>query len=268
MAETTDIHVVEDGAPDSPAVLLIHGSAASMVYWEPVLPALTGALRVIRVDVPGCGRSAPPADGYELPVQARRIGALLDRLGVRRVTVVGHSSGSMMATALAEERPDIVAAVVIIDMGPDLAAQYPESPLVRLLLAPLTGRLLWRLRTESAIRKAASTAFTRPVEIPAAYLEAALSMTYQAFAGTYRANADYLRQRSLSERLAPLGLPLLVVFGAEDRRCRSSSAVAYRAVPGARIEVLPGVGHTPMLEDTEATSRLLLDFATAVGQRA
>ena len=46
-------------------------------------------------------------------------------------------------------------------------------------------------------------------------------------------------------------------------RWRSSSAAAYRDVPGARVELLPGVGHTPMLEDPQTTGTLLLRFAVA-----
>jgi pimeloyl-ACP methyl ester carboxylesterase len=56
---------------------------------------------------------------------------------------------------------------------------------------------------------------------------------------------------------------VLVIFGTDDARYPSSSAAAYRAVPGARVELLPGVGHTPMLEDPQTTSTLLLEFAAA-----
>ena len=61
-----------------------------------------------------------------------------------------------------------------------------------------------------------------------------------------------------------LGLPVLVIFGTADKRWRSSSAAAYRDVPGARVELLPGVGHTPMLEDPHTTGTLLLRFALAL----
>jgi pimeloyl-ACP methyl ester carboxylesterase len=99
-----DMHVVEDGRPGGPAVLLIHGTAASAAWWDPVIPQLAGACRVIRVDLAGHGRSAAPAGRYDIPAQARRAGAVLDRLGAGQVTAIGHSTGGTVATALAEAR--------------------------------------------------------------------------------------------------------------------------------------------------------------------
>jgi pimeloyl-ACP methyl ester carboxylesterase len=263
--EDGDLHVVEDGAPGAPALLLIHGTGACTAWWDPVVPALAGAHRVIRVDLAGHGSSASPASGYDMPAQGRRAGAALDRLGAGRVTVIGHSMGCMVATALAEQRPGKVAALALIDMGPSLDAAIPEGLLVRLLLARFPGRLLWRLRTEATIRKAMRSAFTRPVDIPGTIIHAALGMTHRALAGTARGSHDYLRQQSLPARLAALGLPVLVIFGTEDARYPSSSAAAYRDVPGARVQLLPGVGHTPMQEDPQTTGTLLLDFAAAAG---
>src|SRR6266436_8548989 len=122
-----DMHVVEDGKPGAPALLLIHGTVGSTAWWDPVVPALAGACRVIRVDLLGHGRSSSPAGGYDIPSHARRAGAALDRLGADQVTVIGHSMGSIVATALAEQRPDKVAALALIDMGPSLDAQVPEG---------------------------------------------------------------------------------------------------------------------------------------------
>jgi pimeloyl-ACP methyl ester carboxylesterase len=138
-----------------------------------------------------------------------------------------------VATALAEQRPDLVAALALIDTGPDSDAFIPQGLLSRLLLAPLPGRLLWPLRIEATIRKAMRTAFTRPVDIPDALIEDARGMTHRALAATSRASLSYLGQRSLPARLAALGVPVLVIFGTDDHRWRSSSATAYDIVPGA-----------------------------------
>lgn len=260
--DEADIPVVQDGSPGAPAVLLLQNAVSPPALWDPVVPALAGAYRVIRADLLGHGRSGPGA-ACDVPAQARRASATLDRLGVSRAMVVGHSSGGMVATALAEHQPGQVAGLVLINTGPSPDAKIPDPPAARLLDVPLAGRLLWRLKTEATIRSAARTAFTRPVGIPDAFIAHTQAMTYRSFTATMRGYWDYLRQRSIPGRLTALGLPVLVIFGAEDRRWRSASAAAYRDVPGARVELLPGVGHTPIVEDPQATARLLLDFAAA-----
>ena len=260
---TGDTHVVQDGRAGAPAVLLIQNAVTPPALWDPVVPTLAQAYRVIRVDLLGRGSPGDGPAGYDVPAQARRAAAVLDRLGVDRVTAIGHSSGGMVATALAEQRPGPVAALALINTGPSLADKIPDSLATRLLSAPLAGRLLWRLKTAQTIRRAAGTAFTRPVDIPDGLVEHMQGMAYRSFAQTMRGYGDYLRQRSMPERLGGLGLPVLVLFGAEDRRWRSASAGAYRDVPGARVEMLPGVGHTPMMEDPLTTASLLLDFVAS-----
>jgi pimeloyl-ACP methyl ester carboxylesterase len=257
-----EIHVVEDGKPGAPAVLLIQNAAAPIALWDPLVPLLADGHRVIRVDLIGHGRSSPAAE-FDVPAQARRAGAVLDKLGVSRVMVIGHSSGGSVATALAEQRPGKMTALALIDTGPSPDAKLPDPPAARLLMTPLAGRLLWQLKTEATIRKAARTAFTKPVVVPDALVAHTQAMTHRSFMATMRGYRNYITQRSIPDRLATLGLPVLVIFGADDRRWRSASAAAYRDVPGARVELLPGVGHTPIVEDPQATAKLLLDFAAA-----
>ncbi|MFJ6463193.1 alpha/beta fold hydrolase [Streptomyces sp. NPDC091387] len=124
-----DILVCQDGPRDAPALLLIHGSASSTRSWDQLVPLLTGSHRVIRIDLPGHGRSAEPSDrGYEVPEQGRTVGAALDRLGVERALVVGHSSGGYAATALIEQRPDLVAALSLINTAPVSTPSSRRSP--------------------------------------------------------------------------------------------------------------------------------------------
>ncbi|MFJ8026159.1 alpha/beta fold hydrolase [Streptomyces sp. NPDC096311] len=251
-----DIHVCQDGPRDAPALLLIHGTASSTRSWNPLVALLTGSHRVIRIDLLGHGRSAKPADrSYALPDQARRAGAALDRLGVEHAVVVGHSSGGVVATALAEQRPDVVTALALINTGPGLEAFIaPQSAAVGLAQWP---------PTDEQIRRFASTGFSRAgYQIPPELLDDVRGMTHHTLTATMQATRDYLEQQALPDRLAALGKPLLVIFGEEDRRWRSASAADYHAVPGATVELLPGLGHSPILEDPPRTAIPLLAFTT------
>lgn len=259
------IHVRQDGPRDAPALVLIHGLGGSTRWWDRVVGTLGQANRVIRFDLLGHGRSAKPADGdYTIPHQARLVGQALDRLGVERAVVVGHSTGGYVATALAEQRGDLVTALALIDTGPRLDAFISDGPVGRLLFIPGVGQLLWRLRTDGVIRKGLSTAFAPKFDVPQHLVEDVRAMTYRSLTSTSRAADDYLRRRPLPDRLAPLGIPLLVIFGERDQRWRSASAAGYGIVAGARVEVLPGVGHSPMIEDPRQTTDLLLAFVRSL----
>lgn len=256
-----EIYVRQDGAQDAPALLLIHGNASSARWWDELVPMLIRSHRVIRIDLLGYGRSAKPADrSYALPDQARRAGVVMDRLGVERVVVVGHSSGGAAATALAERRPDLVAALVLINTGPHMGA-YIAPPMA---IDPSQ----WPNVTDERLRQFASPGFSRPgYQIPLEFLDEVRAMTFHSLTTTTQASRDYVKEQALPDRLAPLGKPLLVIFGEEDRRWRSSSAADYRAVPGARVDMLPGLGHTPILEDPARTASSLLSFTATQAAR-
>jgi pimeloyl-ACP methyl ester carboxylesterase len=258
--EGCEMQVTEDGDPHAPALLLLTNALAPTTIWDPVVPALARAHRVIRVNPLARGRR-----DHGVPAQARNVAAVLDRLGVDRVTAVGHSSGAMVATALVEHRPDAVTALVIVDMSPDLSGKTRDPLPSRLLRTRFPGPLLWRLRTEGSIRRAAANGFADPAEIPDDLVGRMMAMAHRDLVGVMDAYSGYLEQRGLADRLARSGRPLLVLFGADDRRWRPESAAGYRVVPGARIELLPGAGHMPMMEVPEPTARLLLEFAAAAG---
>lgn len=257
---THGMHVVHDGPRQAPLLLLIHGSGASGGFWGPVVPVLAGHHHVVRVDLPGCGQS-PPARSYDVPAQADRVAALLDDLGPGPVVVAGHSSGGYVATALAERRPDLVRSLALVSSGPSLDAVLPQPAVLRALLAPPLGPLLWPRRSDAMTRKGINATCARPVDIPDDLVAEVRGITYRTFRSVLRCNAAYIAERSVPERLAAVGVPILVVFGTADPRWDPASAHQYDAVPNAQVELLPGVGHVPMLEEPDITSRLLLGFA-------
>jgi pimeloyl-ACP methyl ester carboxylesterase len=257
-----NIYVRQDGPRDAPALLLIHGSGSSTRTWDPMVPLLTTSHRVIRIDLLGHGRSDKPADGdYAIPAQGRRVAAALNRLGVGHVIVVGHSSGGYTATALAEHRPDVVTALALINTGPCMEALSAQEGAI--------DPAQWPHLTDAQLRQAASRGFSRPgYQPPQQLLDDLRSMTYHTFTATMQASGAYIQQEALPDRLAPLGKPLLVIYGADDRRWRPSAAADYHAVPGAHVEMLPGLGHSPNLEDPLQTAAPLLAFTATYAAQA
>lgn len=186
-----EIHVCQDGPRGAPALLLIHGTAASLRTWDPMVPLLTGSHRVIRIDLLGCGQSArPEGASYAVPDQARRAGAALGRLGVEHAIVVGHSSGGLVATALAEQRPDLVTALALINTGPSMAACIADEIAI--------GPAQWPDLTDDQLRQIMSSGFSAGYEIPQPFVDEARGMSILVFAAQSRGSA--------ADRHAPLGL--------------------------------------------------------------
>lgn len=254
------IHLLQDGPDTAPPLLLIHGSGAAAVTWEPVVPALAERFRVLRVDLPGCGRSST-AETYAVEDQADRVAAVLADLGLDRdVAVVGHSSGGYVATALAERHPAVVGKMALLSTGPSMDALLPEPALVRLLTGAALGALVWPLRTDAMLRKGIAATAARPITVDDEVVDDLKRTRFWTFRAIMQANGRYLEKQSVPERLLRLGRPPLVVFGDADPRWDPASAHEYDVVPGARVEYLAGVGHVAMLEAPEETARLLLDL--------
>lgn len=106
--------VAPSGVANGRAVLLLHGRNFPASYWEPVIQALSGAgYRVVVPDQIGFGKSSKPGAILSFDDMARNTAALLDRLGLARVDVVGHSMGGMLAVRFTRSDPDRVRRVVL-----------------------------------------------------------------------------------------------------------------------------------------------------------
>jgi pimeloyl-ACP methyl ester carboxylesterase len=103
----------EEGTGDP--VLLIHGWACDGSDWAWLVSDLSRDHRCIVIDNRGHGRSTPATDGYTPRLFAADAAHVIWRLGLGRSLVVGHSMGTLVASTLAVERPDLVRALVLVD---------------------------------------------------------------------------------------------------------------------------------------------------------
>jgi pimeloyl-ACP methyl ester carboxylesterase len=266
------VQVTDTGEPDSgrgQPIVLIHGFAGSLRWFDRVVPLLEGSHRVIRIDLLGHGGSEKPAKGYEIPSQAEVVAQALGELGVRDALVAGHSMGGLVATALVERAPQLVERVAVINMAPATDGYGPGLPLTaRLVHAPLLGPALWRISPPFAVRTSYRDAFAPGYDLAAGFedpdqvITDFRAMTYPSFDGARESADAYTEQGPIDERLAAAGVPLLVVFGTEDQIFDAERALAaFERVEGARTLPLEGVGHSPNVEAPERLARALEEFA-------
>jgi pimeloyl-ACP methyl ester carboxylesterase len=260
------LQVREDGPATAPPIVLLHGFDASLRWWQPSVPALARSHRVIRVDLLGHGGSAKPRGGYSIPEQARLVDAAMGMLGVRRAVVAGHSMGAAVATALAESDPSRVAGLVVVDE----TARPGQGVLpvtARLGFYPLIGPALRRLSTDSLIYDGFKSAFAPGFRYPRWVVQDYRRMTYTAYDDSGRGENDYVKAQWLDRRLAQVRRPVLVVFGTRDRIAVAGAWRSYRGVPGVRIVLVDGAGHSPMFERPGPTTKAILAFAGRVQGR-
>ena len=245
----TRLHVRDSGPKAAPAVILLHGFGASLHTWEPWARALSASHRVIRFDLPGSGLSPPDATGnYADARSLQLVIALMDELGIRRASLVGHSMGGRIAWWVAAHEPDRVDKLVLI--SPDGFASpgfdYGRAPEV-----PATLTLMRYALPEALLRMSLKPAYANP-----AVLTDDVSTRYHDLLlapGARDAMLARMRQTVLTDPvpwLKQITAPTLLLWGDQDAMIPFANSADYlRAMPNAKLVALPGIGHIPHEED-------------------
>lgn len=255
--------VREDGPVKGPAVLLIHGFCGSGGWYDQVATQLIDRFRVIRPDLLGHGGTGGRA--ADAPQQARVLAGLLDRLAVRRLTVVGHSFGADVAVELAEISAR-VERTMIICQAPDYSdINLPKASDV--MTVPALGPLLSGT-ARLASRGLGAVLAVRPPKDPATRVLARRALAdFRALDhGMFRVilaeRRDRLARRPLDDQLRDAGKPALVLLAGNDHFYGDRCAARYRAA-GARVEIVPDAGHSLQVEQPGYVAGHLRDFVDA-----
>jgi pimeloyl-ACP methyl ester carboxylesterase len=246
-----------------PALLLIHGFGAALDWWDEVAGPLAANHRVVRLDLIGHGGTAAPTSGYAIERQAQLAAAVLEKLSIDRVTVVGHSMGGEVAVALAELIPARIERLVLIDSPPVAGVDFTE--LTKLYLTPVFGEFLSHFRSDTALKAGLAQGFAPDFPVPEKFVADLRQLPYPAFRQAHWDSETYRREQALPARLSRVSPvpPLLVLFGTRDAIVPPEHAKFFESVPGAKIAMLDGVGHSPMVEAPQQTLELIEKFLTA-----
>ena len=255
---------------DGPVLLFIHGLLGSQRQWAHLVDRLDDDHRVLVPDLFGHGESAKPMGDYSLGGHAATLRDLLDRLGIERVTLVGHSLGGGIAMVFSYLFPERVERLVLVASG---GLGREVSPLLRSATLPGAEYVLpvlasgWmRERIASAGRILGSVGL-RPgsdlTQVWQGFTSLGDADTRRAFLATNRAVIYPGGQTVTAHDYLPEATPIptLVVWGTRDRMIPAwHAAAATASIEGCRVELFAGAGHFPHLDDPDRFADLVRDF--------
>ncbi|MCK8465369.1 3-oxoadipate enol-lactonase [Aliiroseovarius sp. S1339] len=253
-----DLHVVESGPPDGPAVVFAHALGSDLTMWDAIVPLLPSGLRLIRLDMRGHGQSPCPDGPYpmgDLVVDAARS---LDRLDVCDCVFVGLSIGGIIAQGLAAERLDLVRGLVIANTAAKIGT--PAIWADRIAAVRKDG-------IESVVEANMERWFSHATrrdhpEIVNAARARLLATPLAGYVGCMEAIAD----TDLYESTARLRLPTLAIAGSEDGSAPADLVRETAAlIPGSRFHLIRGTGHMPPVEKPDEFARILTEFLGGIG---
>jgi pimeloyl-ACP methyl ester carboxylesterase len=279
------VHYLDMGGPtDGPLIVGLHGLGGSHLNWSAIGPELSRHARVVALDLVGHGLTPAGSRTADMEGHRRLVSGSLRSLrtelpGSRPAILMGNSMGGLVAALQAAEEPDTVAGLILMDPAlptSRLGLVHPRVVANFLLCAvPGVGETYLtqrrqRTTAEQSVRRILGVCCVDASRVPADVVEAHIELTRRL--DRAQSDAAYLRSaRSLTlllaqpaatmARLDRLTQPTLLLHGARDVLVPLTSARRMSAAhPGWHFEVAPGIGHVPMLEAPEWTSRVVTEW--------
>jgi pimeloyl-ACP methyl ester carboxylesterase len=253
------VAVEEEG--EGPVIVCVHGLGGSGNTWTPLMPALARH-RVIRIDLPGSGRSQRVEGALSIESYVDAVLGVCSRLGVTRAHWLGHSMGTIVVQHIAATQPKLVASVALF--GPLITPPDAARAAMKTRAAKAREGAAGMHEITLGLLNAAISADTRsrlPVAV-AFVRESLMRQDGEAYARSCEALAS--AQPAAVERIEA---PVLLVTGDEDGVAPPQSVRAMadklHGARSTRVVVLPRCGHWTPIERPEECQRELREFLQA-----
>ncbi len=260
-SEGLRVHYRDQGNPEGIPIVLLHGTAASLHTWEPLVAELKDEYRLITYTQPGHGLTGPhPHDDYTFAGMAEALDLVTEELDLKRFILGGNSMGGWVSWRYALAYPERVDALLLLDAwGMPLREGEEEPPMnlgFRLLGSPI-GRILMQHYTPRMLVKKSAL---QSVSVASVMDEATVDRYWEMLRlpGNRRARALAAitdRKPEMAERIGEIAIPTLVIWGEEDQLIFASAAQTFdERMPNADVVIYENVGHLPMEEAPERTA--------------
>ncbi len=245
-------------------LLLLHGFTGRGTGWGAHATAFARQFQVVVVDLPGHGRSGMPRDPTRASVErtADDLAVILERIGCDRAHVIGYSLGARVALRLAVAHPAALRRLVLESPSAGLATEAEriarraaDADLAARIERDGIGAFVNEWERQPVFASHASLPLAR-----AARLRSERLRNRPAGLATSLRGSGHGSMEPLHDRLAGIRTPTLVITGALDPTGRTRAETVASMIPGARLEVIAGAGHTPHLETAAIFRSLAMTF--------
>jgi 3-oxoadipate enol-lactonase len=250
--EPVSMHCVDRGRADAPALVLIHSIATHSAMWSAQIPLWSQSFRVLAVDLPGHGKSAPDPRLEDPQQYAQLIIDLLDRSGQKRCAIVGLSLGGMIGQMVALSHPERVHSLVIANSSARLPPQMHERWEARKRQALEEGM---ESQVNSTLERWFTPEFRTQCPITVQWVAGMIRRTHPT---GYRDAIAAIQATQTFDRAATIGCPVLVVAARHDAATPVAALEQLAGViPGAQCEVLEHAAHlSNIAQPIEFTERV------------
>lgn len=248
---------VISAAPERPALVFVNALGTDFRIWRDVVVRLVGQFSLLTWDMRGFGLSELGEGAMTIGRHAADLAAVMDHAGVKDAFICGLSAGGQVAQQLAFDRSDLVRGLILAGTLPRIAdAAFWDARIAvleRKGLDTVADQVLPRWFTERF-----------KAERPEDYRGYRTMLARQSLAG-YIALCEAVRDFDATARVPELTVPTICVVGEEDKVTAPAAVTDFaRAVPRARLEVVPKAAHMLPVEQPETVSDILLAFADIV----
>ena len=274
MIQTDDgVRLYAESTGTGTPLLFIHEFAGDHRSWEPQVQYFSAAFRCITYSARGYPPSDVPADpaAYSQQRAVNDATDVLDALGVLCAHVVGLSMGGFTALHLAMSCPDRLLSAVVAGAG------YGSQPKREEQFRRECEATAAAFESEGAAQVAQRYA-VGPARVQFQNKNPRGWAQFAAALGEHSATGSALTMRGvqgarpslyeLTEHLAEISVPVLILTGDEDEGCLEPALMLKRAIPGSGLTVLPQTGHTANLEEPAAFNQEVDRFLAAVDRGA
>ncbi|NJM49827.1 MAG: alpha/beta hydrolase [Sphingomonadales bacterium] len=266
------VHLRDEGPKDAPAIILLHGSNASLHTWDGWTTRLKDTYRIIRFDQAGHGLTGPdPKDCYTMDCYVDTVDKVAKNRGLTRFILGGNSMGGGISYAYARAHPNKLTGLILVDASGAPQTKKADLPIgFKIARTPGINRLVQIITPRSIIE----TSLTQSVSNKAVVTPANVDLYWKMLRreGNRRATGLRFAEYAKREPYTPLTaspIPTLILWGEEDKLIAASDTRWFAAqFPNSKTKIYKAIGHLPMEETPDESASDVKIWAEGLSSRA